>query len=257
MKRKWIKVLIAIGIITTITLTSYSLIKKSLYANEYCFVFDDKTGTIIDYHGDSKWCSTDITIPSEIRGVEVEAIGDHAFDALLPNHMKLTSVVIPDTVKVIGESAFAFNDLETIVLPNSVTTIKKDAFRHNRLKTLNFPEHLTTIEEGVFEHNEIRELIIPNTVNIIGSKAFAFNWVETVTIGSGVTEIKDRAFVWNDLSTIEIPSNVTTIGEYAFNKYSDDERAVEWMNVVIEGDSTRFNDQWENIGFPEELKPME
>ena len=69
--------------------------------------------------------ATEVTIPDEIDGKEVTAIGDKAF--FFSQYLK--SVTIPDTVKSIGENAFAYSqNLESITIPASVTSIGENAF---------------------------------------------------------------------------------------------------------------------------------
>ena len=41
----------------------------------------------------------------------------------------ITSVIIPNTVKIIGEGAFRHNNLTRVTIPNSVTSIGSGAFR--------------------------------------------------------------------------------------------------------------------------------
>ena len=49
-----------------------------------------------------------------------------------PTGLGITSVVIPNTVKSIGESAFTGNNLTEVTIPSSVTHISGLAFSENR-----------------------------------------------------------------------------------------------------------------------------
>lgn len=69
---------------------------------------------------------SDLVIPSEIDGVTIEAIGDSAFPLTL---FELGSIVIPDTVKTIGEDAFDLQrSLMSVTLGSGVTSIGNNAF---------------------------------------------------------------------------------------------------------------------------------
>ena len=95
---------------------------------EYCFETtknDDGTLTISDY----KCNYTDITIPYEIDGTTVTVIGAEAFQ-----NKGLENVVLPSTLKTIGEQAFSYNKLnvaDNIDIPQTVTYIGVAAFIGN------------------------------------------------------------------------------------------------------------------------------
>ena len=105
----------------------------------------------------------DVVIPSMINGKKVVAIADYAFTSrgvtpttisntkkVMPSYLYndnkasvltwmpsptglgITSVVIPNTVKSIGESAFTGNNLTEVTIPSSVTHISGLAFSENR-----------------------------------------------------------------------------------------------------------------------------
>lgn len=91
------------------------------------FLFDSKLGSIIDYLGADK----DIIIPSTIGGESVRAIGENAFA-----NKGLTSVEIPEGVESIGKYAFEDNRLTSLEIPSSVTSIGKSAFKWNPIKNV-------------------------------------------------------------------------------------------------------------------------
>ena len=71
---------------------------------------------------------TSAVIPREIEGVKVERIGVCAFSG----HENLKTVVIPNTVVYIGNSAFARTGIKTIDIPNSISEIPQLAFSECR-----------------------------------------------------------------------------------------------------------------------------
>ena len=170
---------------------------------------------------------TDVVIPSNIDGKKVVAIADNAFTGAgvtpttisntkkvsvsylnnnkkdvaaipligtpLPDGLGITSVVIPSTVKSIGNRAFVNNQITEVVIPSSVTSIGKDAFFNNQLVSL-------TISGSV------------------GASAFENNKLTTLTLLDGVVSIDLGAFKNNKLTEVTIPSSVTSIGRGAFFK---------------------------------------
>ena len=170
---------------------------------------------------------TDVVIPSEIDGKKVVEIAYAAFTSSgvtptnmtntnkasvsylnnnkkdvaaipliatpLPDGLGITSVVIPSTVKSIGNRAFVNNQITEVVIPSSVTSIGKDAFSNNQLVSL-------TISGSV------------------GASAFENNKLTTLTLLDGVVSIDLGAFSGNQLTEVIIPSSVTSIGRGAFSK---------------------------------------
>ena len=133
---------------------------------------------------------TDVVIPSEINGKKVVGIAVGAFTdrGVIPttniNNTKkvivsylsnsknkiiatqllqdnrpiglgITSVIIPNTVKSIGEGAFFGNKLTEVTIPSSVTSIGIEAFANNQLTKIIFPSTPLTIECNTFDNNPI------------------------------------------------------------------------------------------------------
>ena len=66
-----------------------------------------------------------VTIPSELRGVKVKAIGDKAFSSC----KYLTSLTISEGISCIGSEAFSgCENLVSVTLPNSINCIDSNAF---------------------------------------------------------------------------------------------------------------------------------
>lgn len=98
------------------------------------------------------------------------------------------STVIPNTVKTIGEYAFAgLGDIKSIILPDSVTKIGAWAFSDCiGLESINIPNKMTTICEGAFyDCSALKEIRLPDTMNYLDSCAFYYGFaLETVDLGN-------------------------------------------------------------------------
>ena len=85
-----------------------------------------------------------------------------------------------------------------------------------------------------------------------GYKPFHGNQLTSVTIPQSVTYIGSFPFAGNQLTSVTIPKSVTFIGKSSF-------AGNELTNIIIEGDESRFSDEytWEDIGFPLNLNPKD
>ena len=138
----------------------------------------------------------------------------------------LESVTIPESVKHIGEHAFAncknlSESLGEIFIPNSVTNIGADAFYGcKNLNKINISNKVVILEKNVFGGCEnLNEITIPYGMINIGDGAFEeCKSLREVSIPDSVASIGDYAF-WNcqSLNQITVWSNVTSIGYSAFD----------------------------------------
>ena len=211
-----------------------------------------ETGKTVAITGYSIEGGIDVVIPSNIKGKKIVAIYDNAFtkDGVEPTGIStnkieyniqplynkknnyevvpivvvpskglgITSVVIPNTVKIIGDRAFEGNHLTSVAIPSSVTSIGDSAFSSNQLTSVTIPNSVTSIGNSAFYGNNLTSVTIPNSVTSIGHGAFSSNHLTSVTIPNSVTSIGEMAFYKNHLTSVTIPNSVTSIGTNAFRK---------------------------------------
>ncbi len=166
------------------------------------------------------------------EGSVLETIGDYAFgdETTHAFHNKqIDKIVIPASVKTIGERAFyniakciefeADSKLETIgdyafasksvtsadsvrltqsefVIPASVKTVGKYTFYYQGMKVIRFEEGsvLTEIPEQFVAESDVTSIEIPASVEVIGVGAFKKSKISQITIPYTVKEIKTGAF---------------------------------------------------------------
>ncbi len=181
----------------------------------------------------------DIVIPDtiEIDGDKypVTAIGTYAFEYA----HDLTSVTLPNTIKVIyGEAFHECYKLRSINLPEGLEQIMQDAFWDcQSLTELTLPSTLKRIEAYAFEGcYSLRTINFPESLEyadgflfqgdtlsapVYNSKYFAHfppNYATSYTVPDGIVTILDGAFQdAESLTSVTLPSSVKYIKNDAFN----------------------------------------
>lgn len=180
----------------------------------------------------------------------LKTIGDTAFAS-----DQIASLVIPNTVESIGKSAFASNSaLETLTLSDSLQTIGDSAFAYDtKLTKVDFSKNSTlkTIGDIAFYSDPIESLNLPSTVTSIGMKALGFNnAIETLTLPDSLQTIGDQAFVSNpNLKSVVFDKSLTSIGNGAFEYDGISGELTIPSNVTSIGDQAFFSNQLTGINY--------
>ena len=177
--------------------------------------------------------TTDIQLPSRL-----ESIGEYALSFMV----KLTEVVIPDTVTEIEKNAFyGCKNLKRVTLPKGLKYIPELCFGECALDGITFPETLERIGFSAFgcsrpyESNYDRiipaatKLIIPDSVKSIDGAAF-YGWLnlKDITLPNDLERLEWRVFydtAWYDSQ----PNGYVMFGDMLY-KYKDDSEE----NAVVE-----------------------
>lgn len=153
----------------------------------------------------------------------------------------LTSIILPNTLDVIGCGAFKGTSLTSITIPSSVTTIRKNAFY--QVSTLtevifepytgegvapalvlqdNRSSNLPTDNQGVFAETGLVTVQIPARMTTIS--AYAFAKIPTLTsvtfedaTNGRLTSIKAGAFRETGITEFVVPESVVELGEEYVN----------------------------------------
>lgn len=182
---------------------------------------------------------TSLTVIGNLNDDDIKAINDLPYLAVLDiseanidqlpdqafyEKKSLSSIVLPKTLKKIGNNTFGWcsNLTGDLVIPEGVTTIGANAFDYcsGFNGNLVIPQSVVTIGSAAFQCCHFKgDLIIPNKITEIQSFTFAACWGFTgLVIPKGVKTIGASAFYANYYLTgnLMIPDGVTTIGESAF-----------------------------------------
>ena len=113
---------------------------------------------------------------------------------------KLEKIILPSTIKEIGERAFEWSFIKHIVLPQSITKIPACAF----------------LGCGCLE-----EISLPDSVSKIETEAFSYSSLKSIVIPEGVERIESYAFEQALLGEIYLPTTINFIGKNAFHELID------------------------------------
>ena len=186
-------------------------------------VFDTETGTIT---GNSTtngakyehWPAV-YTLPSQINGVPVRAIGPKAFQS---GGFSAQCLKIPEGVTTIGDGAFQSASLLRIVsLPAGLTRIGKEAFSNSgELFAVSLPDSITEIDDKAFSGcYQLCVPVLPACLKRIGDEAFAYcaGASDLRVLPEGLRSVGRDAFEHcHGIKSLVIPSTLSDMGEEAF-----------------------------------------
>lgn len=136
----------------------------------------------------------------------------------------LTSIEIPDTIIEIEDYGFAASGLTSVVVPGSVKKLGEQAFGGGwgsgitSLQTITLNDGLETIGYAAFHTSGLTSITIPSTVTSIGDEAFyGCNNLQSVNILAQIAKIADSMFVeCYKLTDFTMPDSIKEIGVTSF-----------------------------------------
>lgn len=199
---------------------------------------------------------TDVTIPKEIDGKTVTAIGEAAFRYV----SWMESLTMPDTVTHIGKAAFEkCLGLKTVALSSSLTDIGSLAFSEcTALSDVTLPDSLTTIGASAFrECTSLKSIVIPGkcfTVPSSDGECFYGSGVEHVEFKAGVKYIPAGMFWTSSVKTVILPDGIVEIGRSAFSGCSGITEVKPGKDLITIGDFAFAGASITSITIPETVK---
>ena len=268
MKRRILAMLLTLSLILSLTPMTLAVGEEKLpddagYGFTYALV-SPTTIEITAYYG----YEAEISVPSAIDGYTVVGIQSfHTQEGYSTPNKFVKKVILPDTVTYIADEAFyddddwssqTYSELREIVLPQSLKTIGERAFYNNAyLQKIEIPASVTEIGEGAFAAcTNLSSIVFKGENTFLHGGAFGArvgygvgsfagklnelyqNWLyddsasdflvwqgqllaykgtsKTPVIPGSVKTIGAEAFWGADITGVNIPSGVQEIGSYAF-----------------------------------------
>ncbi len=156
-----------------------------------------------------------VTVPPTYNGLPVTALGDEAFRY----EREIKSLQLPDSIKYIGDHAFAEStSIEKVIFPREAEFGKNTFYKCERLRSVVLPEKTEKLSYQMFSGcKNLTEITLPDGLKKIGDYAFSeCTSLISVNIPDTVNEIGSSAFSQTMIRKIRIPHNVKEVGNHAF-----------------------------------------
>ena len=172
-----------------------------------------------------------------------------------------TSFRLPDTIREIGDYAFASSSyITSIDLPHELISIGKFAFyRCSSLSQINLPPLLESIGESSFADTKSLEAIkLPSKIKIIPDDAFFQSGISSVEFPDGLESIGGQAFSrCENLSGLCFPEGLTIIEEEAFEYCERIDKEIVLPNSLLRLEYRAFaSTSLQAIHFPDNLEHL-
>lgn len=152
-----------------------------------------------------------IILPDSLRN-----IGEYAFSRC----ESITEITIPDGVTSMGIGLFyGCKALSSITLPSGIQSIPDRMFQGcSSLKTISIPSSITRLGDWAFGDSGLQTIQIPGSIYGIGDSVFGRCYdLKTVTIDEGVQVVGANAFrECISLETVVLPESIFYLGGLAF-----------------------------------------
>ena len=134
---------------------------------------------------------------------------------------KLTEIILPQTLKIIGQNAFYQTNITDITIPNSVEKIDYAAFQYSKLTSITLSTNIKEIGDLAFSSCSLDTIDFSSFTKLerIGADAFnsAFTESTSLLIPESVKSIGERAFSGTGFTSVTIPDSVKAINKNTFS----------------------------------------
>ena len=192
---------------------------ENFVSGDYTYQVNNGEATIVSYNG----TVLDLTLPEELDGYPVTAIGYQAFNGS-KGCQNLTSLAIPENIKYIGASVFCYlPNLVNITLHDGIMSIGRNAFYGTACYQsqpagvvyignyalgckyaidIDWDDSSIVLKDGTigvadeaFFYNEsLHDIVLPESLIWIGKSAFEGTEIRDITIPKSVISIEHKAF---------------------------------------------------------------
>lgn len=158
-----------------------------------------------------------VVIPDTVTYLQVKyavkSIGEYAFD-----HSDLTTIVIPDHIQSIGESAFgSCKNLTSVTLPEGIDRLFRVFSGCTSLRRITIPKSVVSVNALFGNCTNLDSVVLPPNITLLGSTFANCISLQNVTLSDSLQIIRRLTFLnCQSLQSITIPEKVTEVNTQAF-----------------------------------------
>ena len=204
----------------------------------------------VEINDDYRSTIKSVTVPPKYNGLPVTYLADRAFYQCT----KLSNVILPDTIKSIGENAFGHcSSLKNIVLPEGMEKLDRYVFANTGLESIELPDNISVLPYQCFYNcKSLKSVKLPSKLIEIGDWSFSgCTSLTNITLPNSIQEIDSEAFYNCDsLESLTITKNVKKL-EYLFVSGNTNVKLIfedtsGWQKRYVTSFNATLGD-WENI----------
>ncbi|GEM_PF-2545739 len=209
---------------------------------------------------------TSITVPAEINGIPITGINTYA----LAQNKTVRHMILPDTIREIGDDAFSESVIETIEFGSGLERIGYYAFSGcENLKEVTLPGSLKMISRYAFNCCSLQNVKLPASLTYFDGSSFSGNPITLFEVDQANTSyVSDHNTVYTKDrkklvycaaagESFKVPEGTEVIGFSAFRDVSEDSalKTVDLPDTLTEIDDFAFFgcSSLEGIELPEAL----
>lgn len=187
--------------------------KEHLY-----YKLENQKATILSVYSEDIAEQLNLEVPSEIEGCPVTALAEDAFSGY-KNINQVIGVQLPDTLETIGARAFQECRITSIVIPEGVKVLPQECFIGSVVSMVTLPDSMTEIQQAAFYGcQELQTIYLPENLLTIGNDAFAScHALRVVEFPEKLHSIGSHAFDGAGLQTVDLPASVAVLGDSVFS----------------------------------------
>lgn len=207
-----------LSVFGTMAATDFQYIRENLTSMEVLDLsratFTSLPERAMAFYG-SMGLTTNTTLKTVILPESLTTIGNSAF-AMCQN---LREINIPNGVTTFGKWMFeGCASLEEVYIPRGVTDIPASAFYGAGIKRIAIPSTVTSMGKGIFEKCENLESaeIMANVDVLEGEFFYMCGKLRNVKLSTSIKTLNNNAFARTGFTEFDIPTHVTILGPGAF-----------------------------------------